>query len=138
MYLTDHFVLVRPINPIFFFSYLFLQINLSYTKVTDVGLLTLATISCLQSLTILHKIGLTHGGIATALLSFGGLTKAKLHFYFKSLLPEPLLKHLETRGCVFQWRDKTLEVRNAIIIVTQVYTPAFSSITDRIKRFYYD
>ncbi|KAL5550703.1 hypothetical protein UlMin_000879 [Ulmus minor] len=95
--------------PLAHFSQNLRQINLSYTKVTDVGLLTLATISCLQSLTILHKIGLTHGGIATALLSFGGLTKAKLHFYFKSLLPEPLLKHLETRGCVFQWRDKTLE-----------------------------
>ena len=89
----------------------FWQINLSYSAVTDAGLLTLASISCLQSLTILHLDGLTPSGLATALLACEGLTKVKLQASFKSLLPQPLLRHLEGRGCVFLWRDKVLQVR---------------------------
>ncbi|KAF4401355.1 hypothetical protein G4B88_001549 [Cannabis sativa] len=85
------------------------QINLSYTAVTDAGLVTLARISCLQSLTILHLDGLSPGGIALALLACEGLTKVKLQTSFKSLLPHPLLKHLEGRGCAIQWRDKVLQ-----------------------------
>lgn len=90
---------------------LFWQINLSYSAVTEAGLCTLASIGCLQSLTLLHLDGLTPNGLATALLTCEGLTKVKLQESFKSSLPQPLLKHLEARGCVFQWRDKVLEVR---------------------------
>lgn len=90
-----------------FFS---LQITLSYSSVTDVGLLSLASISCLQSLTVLHLNGLTSSGLAAALLACGGLTKVKLHLSFKSLLPQPLLEHLEARGCAFEWRDKEFQV----------------------------
>ncbi|KAH6798279.1 RNI-like superfamily protein [Perilla frutescens var. hirtella] len=85
------------------------QINLSYTSVTDVGLLSLASISCLQSMTILHPRGLTPRGLAAALLACGGLTKVKLEASFKSLLPKLLFKHLEARGCTFQWREKVLQ-----------------------------
>ncbi|GKV06133.1 hypothetical protein SLEP1_g18060 [Rubroshorea leprosula] len=85
------------------------QINLSYTSVTDVGLLSLASISCIQNITILHLKGLTPSGLAAALLSCGGLTKMKLQSTFKWLLPQPLLEHLEARGCAFQWRDKVLQ-----------------------------
>ncbi|XP_044460878.1 F-box/LRR-repeat protein 3-like isoform X2 [Mangifera indica] len=92
--------------PLAHFSQNLRQINLSYTSVTDVGLLSLARLSCLQSMTILHLIGLTPRGLAAALLACGGLTKVKLQASFKSLLPELLFKHLEARGCVFQWRDK--------------------------------
>ncbi|PIN26329.1 Leucine rich repeat protein [Handroanthus impetiginosus] len=85
------------------------QINLSYTSVTNVGLLTLASISCLQSMTVLHMEGLSPRGIAAALLACGGLTKVKLQSSFKSLLPILLLEHLEARGCTFQWRDKVFQ-----------------------------
>lgn len=88
------------------YSQLLKQINLSYSSVTDVGLLSLTSISCLQSMTILHLKGLTPSGLVAALLACGGLTKVKLQSSFKSLLPQPLLDHLEARGCLFQWRDK--------------------------------
>lgn len=86
------------------------QINLSYTSVTDVGLLSLASISSLQNITILHLKGLSPGGLGAALLACGGLTKVKLQTSFKPLLPQPLLQHLEARGCVFQWREKPFQV----------------------------
>ncbi|XP_015897663.3 F-box/LRR-repeat protein 3 isoform X1 [Ziziphus jujuba] len=95
--------------PLAHFSQNLRQINLSYTSVTDVGLLSLASISCLQSLTILHLNGLTPGGLAASLLVCGGLTKVKLQACFKSLLPQALFEHLEARGCVIQWRDKVLQ-----------------------------
>lgn len=95
--------------PLAHFSQNLRQINLSYTSVTDVGLLSLASISCLQSMTILHLKGLTPSGLAAALLACGGLTKVKLQVSFKSQLPQPLFDHLEARGCVFQWRKKVFQ-----------------------------
>ncbi|GAB4833255.1 F-box/LRR-repeat protein 3 [Ancistrocladus abbreviatus] len=92
--------------PLAHFSQNLRQINLSYSSITDVGLLSLSSISCLQSMTILHLKGLTPSGLAAALLACGGLTKVKLHSSFKSLLPLQLFEHLEARGCVFQWREK--------------------------------
>lgn len=88
-----------------------LQINLSHTSVTDVGLLSLASMSCLQSMTILHLKGLTPNGLMAALLACGGLTKVKLQSTFRSLLPQRLFEHFEARGCVFQWSDKILQVK---------------------------
>ncbi|GLT89358.1 hypothetical protein SLE2022_073430 [Rubroshorea leprosula] len=85
------------------------QINLSYSSVTDVGLLYLASISCLQNITILHLKGLTPNGLAAALLACRGLTKVKLQSAFKWSLPQPIFQHLEARGCIFQWRDKVLQ-----------------------------
>lgn len=85
------------------------QINLSYSSVTDIGLLALTSISCLQSMTILHLSGLTPNGLATALLAFGGLQKVKLHISFKSLISQQLMIHCEARGCMFQWRDKPFQ-----------------------------
>jgi F-box/leucine-rich repeat protein 2/20 len=87
-----------------------MQINLSYSSVTDVGLLSLAGISCLQNFTLLHLQGLSPQGLAAALLACGGLTKAKLHVKLRSLLPELLIRHIEARGCVFEWRDKVFQV----------------------------
>ncbi|KAL3536581.1 hypothetical protein ACH5RR_005042 [Cinchona calisaya] len=95
--------------PLAHFSQNLRQINLSYTSVTDVGLLSLASISCLQSMTILHLKGLTTSGLAAALLACGGLTKVKLQVSFKYLLSQPLIEHLEARGCIFQWRDKVFQ-----------------------------
>lgn len=104
-YLIDDLGMV----PLAHFSQNLRQINLSYSSVTDVGLLTLASFSCLQSLTILHIKGLTPSGLGATLLSCGGLTKVKLHVSIRALLPRPLIKYLETRGCSFQWRDKEFQ-----------------------------
>ncbi|KAK4755447.1 hypothetical protein SAY87_009204 [Trapa incisa] len=95
--------------PLAHFSENLRQINLSYTSVTDAGLLALASISCLQSMTILHLKGLTLSGLTAALLACGGLAKVKLHATFRSCLPETLLEHLEARGCVFHWRNKPFQ-----------------------------
>lgn len=94
----------------YIFFLLYLQINLSYSSVTDVGLLSLANISCLQSFTVLHLQGLVPGGLAAALLACGGLTKVKLHLSLRPLLPQLLIRHVESRGCVFEWRDKEFQV----------------------------
>ncbi|CAK9150452.1 unnamed protein product [Ilex paraguariensis] len=95
--------------PLAHFSQNLRQINFSFTSVTNVGLLSLASISCLQSMTILHLKGLTPSGLAATLLACGGLTKVKLQASFKTLLPQRLFEHLEARGCVFQWRDKVFQ-----------------------------
>ncbi|XP_076913671.1 F-box/LRR-repeat protein 3-like [Bidens hawaiensis] len=95
--------------PIAHFSQNLRQINLSYSSVTDVGLLYLAGLGCLQILTILHMDGLTPSGLAAALLGCGGLTKVKLQSSFRTLLPRSVLENLEARGCVFQWRDKVFQ-----------------------------
>ncbi|KAK4582280.1 hypothetical protein RGQ29_025452 [Quercus rubra] len=95
--------------PLAYFSQNLKQINLSYSSVTDVGLLSLASISCLHTLTILHLKGLTPSGLAASLLACGGLTKVKLHASFKSLLPQAIFEHLEARGCLFQWREKVFQ-----------------------------
>lgn len=96
--------------PLAHFSQNLRQINLSHSSVTDVGLLSLASISCLQNITILHLKGLTPSGLAAALLACGGLTKVKLQASFRLLLPHQLVKHLEARGCMFQWRNKAIQV----------------------------
>lgn len=95
--------------PLAHFSQNLKQINLSYSSVTDVGLLYLASLGCLQSMTILHMDGLTPTGLTAALLGCGGLTKVKLQSLFRTLLPRLVLEHLEARGCVFQWRDKVFQ-----------------------------
>ncbi|CAN1276874.1 F-box/LRR-repeat protein 3 [Linum perenne] len=95
--------------PLAHFSQGLRQIILSYTSVTDVGLLSLASISCLQSITVLHLSGLTAGGLTAALLACCGLVKVKLHASFKPLLPPLLFEHLEARGCSFEWRDKEFQ-----------------------------
>ncbi|CAA6654680.1 unnamed protein product [Spirodela intermedia] len=86
------------------------EINLSYCSVTDMGLLTLASLSYLQNMTIVHVGGLTASGLAAALIACGGLTKVKLNLSFKSLLPKNLLEHMEARGCIVQWRDKPFQM----------------------------
>ncbi|KAJ8551011.1 hypothetical protein K7X08_000381 [Anisodus acutangulus] len=91
--------------PLTRFSQNLKQINLSYTSVTDVGLLSLASIGRLQNITVLHLKGLTPSGLGAALFACGGLIKIKLQTLFKSLLPQTLFEHLEARGCVFQWRE---------------------------------
>ncbi|KAL2317408.1 hypothetical protein Fmac_031284 [Flemingia macrophylla] len=85
------------------------QIKLSYCSVTDLGLIALASISCLQNLSIFHVEGLTSNGLVAFLLASQSLIKVKLHACFESLIPHQIKKYMEARGCVLLWRDKTLE-----------------------------
>ncbi|RZC86356.1 hypothetical protein C5167_030438 [Papaver somniferum] len=87
------------------FSQSLKQINLSYCSVIYVGLLALASISCLQVMTILHVDGLTVNGLIAALVSCRGLRKVKHHTSFKSSLSQPFIENIESRGCSLQWRD---------------------------------
>ncbi|ERM95580.1 F-box/LRR-repeat protein 3 [Amborella trichopoda] len=92
------------------------QMNLSYCSITDVGLLALASISCLQNMTVLHLRGVSANGLATALLACSCLSKVKLHSCFSSLLPRPLIEHMEARGCEFQWRNKPFQVEDGMVL----------------------
>ncbi|XP_028797114.1 F-box/LRR-repeat protein 3-like [Neltuma alba] len=85
------------------------QINFSYSSITDLGLLSLSSLSSLQTFTVIHVQGLTPRGLAAALLACGGLKKVKLHLSLRSLLPDPFIKHMEARGCVFEWRNKVFQ-----------------------------
>ncbi|KAK4268497.1 hypothetical protein QN277_025148 [Acacia crassicarpa] len=85
------------------------QINFSYTSITDLGLLSLASLSSLQTFTVIHVEGLTPRGLAAALWACGGLRKVKLHLSLRSSLPDPFIKHMEARGCVFEWRNKVFQ-----------------------------
>ncbi|KFK24640.1 hypothetical protein AALP_AA8G005800 [Arabis alpina] len=91
------------------FSQSLKQINLSDTAVTDVGLVSLANIGCIQNISVVNSSGLSPSGVAAALLGCGGLRKAKLHASLRSLLPPSLIHHLEARGCAFLWKDNTLQ-----------------------------
>ncbi|KAM7259596.1 hypothetical protein ACFE04_015337 [Oxalis oulophora] len=86
------------------------QINMSYCQVTDMGLLALTSLNRLQNMTILHLAGLTPNGLVAALLASKGLAKMKLHVHFKPLIPLSVIDHMEASGCVFQWRNKPLEM----------------------------
>ncbi|XP_066359028.1 F-box/LRR-repeat protein 3-like [Miscanthus floridulus] len=92
------------------FSHSLRQINLSYCSVTDIGLLSLSSISGLQNMTIVHLAGITPNGVTATLMVCGCLTKVKLHEAFKSMIPPHMIKNVEARGCVFQWIDKPFKV----------------------------
>jgi len=92
------------------FSHSLRQINLSYCSVTDIGLLSLSSISGLQNMTIVHLAGMTPNGLMATLMVCGGLTKVKLHEAFKSMVPPHMIKNVQARGCVFQWIDKPFKV----------------------------
>ncbi|XP_027332535.1 F-box/LRR-repeat protein 3-like [Abrus precatorius] len=85
------------------------QIKLSYCSVTDMGLIALASISCLQHISIFNLEGLTSNGLAAVLLACQNLTKVKLNTSFQTLLPQQILQYMEARGCVLVWREKAFE-----------------------------
>ncbi|KAH9716583.1 F-box/LRR-repeat protein 3 [Citrus sinensis] len=96
------------------------QINLSYCSVTDVGLIALASINCLQNMTILHVVGLTPNGLVNALLRCQGLIKVKLNASFRPLLPQSFLHYMEAQNCLFLWRDKAFP--GAILFPLYMYS----------------
>lgn len=81
------------------------QISVSETGVTDVGLVSLANIGCLQNIAAVNTRGLSPSGVAAALVGCGGLRKAKLHASLRLLVPPSLITHMEARGCAFLWKD---------------------------------
>ncbi|XP_010558390.1 PREDICTED: F-box/LRR-repeat protein 3-like isoform X2 [Tarenaya hassleriana] len=83
------------------------QISVSETGVTDVGLMSLGNIGCLQNVAVVQSSGLTPSGLTASLLALGALRKLKLHSSFKTLLPLQLIYHMEARGCAFLWKDQT-------------------------------
>ncbi|KOM47214.1 hypothetical protein LR48_Vigan07g091800 [Vigna angularis] len=97
------------------------QIKLSYCSVTDVGLIALASISCLQYISIFHVEGLTSNGLVAFLLACQSLTKAKFHACFESLIPQQILKYMEARGCVLVWREKTFESSWYLLDISALY-----------------
>ncbi|KAK4274877.1 hypothetical protein QN277_018043 [Acacia crassicarpa] len=82
------------------------QIKLSCCSVTDVGLLALASMSCLNHISIYRLNKLTSYGLAAFLMSCQSLITVKLSTFFKSLLPEHIQESMEARGCVLVWREK--------------------------------
>ncbi|ESQ40042.1 hypothetical protein EUTSA_v10012898mg [Eutrema salsugineum] len=87
------------------FSQSLKQISVSETGVSEVGVVWLTKIGSLQNIAVVKTSGLSPSGVAAALLSCGGLRKAKLHASLRSLLPPSLIQHLEARGCAFLWKD---------------------------------
>ncbi|CAH8354599.1 unnamed protein product [Eruca vesicaria subsp. sativa] len=87
------------------FSQSLKQISVSETGVTDVGLVSLANIGCLQNIAAVNTRGLSPSGVSAALVGCGGLRKVKLHASLRSLLPPTLINHMEARGCAFLWKD---------------------------------
>lgn len=77
---------------------------------TDVGVLALARISCLQVIIMLHLCGMSPNGLSMALLMSGSLMKVKLHASFKPLISPILIERVELRGCMFQWLNKPFQV----------------------------
>eukprot|EP01018_Ginkgo_biloba_P027920 Gb_24899 [translate_table: standard] len=82
------------------------QINVSYCPISDVGLLALANLSCLQNVKLVHLRNVSLDAFAFALLASESLKKVKLLKCLKSLLPPGLIEHLEVRGCRIRWVEK--------------------------------
>lgn len=82
------------------------QINLSYCPISDVGLSTLARLSCLQNMKLVHLKNVTVNSFASALLDCESLKKLKLFEDLKFILPRSLIECLEARGCIIRWMDK--------------------------------
>ncbi|KAF7816191.1 F-box/LRR-repeat protein 3-like isoform X1 [Senna tora] len=72
----------------------------------NMGLMALASMSCLHHISVYHLEGLTSSGLAAFLLASQTLTKVKLSSTWKSLLPQYIHEYMEARGCVLVWRDK--------------------------------
>ncbi|KAK7276082.1 hypothetical protein RIF29_17214 [Crotalaria pallida] len=85
------------------------QIKLSHCSITDIGLIALSNISCLQHISIFNLEGLTSNGLVAFLLACQSLTKMKLNTSFKSLLPKHMIEYMEARACVLIWKDKSFE-----------------------------
>ncbi|XP_057846353.2 F-box/LRR-repeat protein 3 isoform X5 [Cryptomeria japonica] len=84
------------------------QINISYCPISDVGMLALANLSCLQNIKLVHLRNVSLDTFAFGLLACKSLKKIKVLKHLKSLLPPGIFEHLEEQGCRIRWMDKPL------------------------------
>lgn len=82
------------------------QINLSYTAVTDVGMMAVANMSCIQDMKLVHMKNVTIDCFAKTLLACGSLRKVKLLTALRITLPPDVINQLEDRGVRLRWMDK--------------------------------
>nr|ADE76629.1 unknown [Picea sitchensis] len=82
------------------------QMNVSYCPISDVGLLALASLRCLQNIKLVYLRNVTVNGFMSALLACKSLKKLKLLQSLKFNLPRVLIEMLEARGCSIRWMDK--------------------------------
>lgn len=82
------------------------QVNLSFCPITDVGLLAIARLSCMQNMKLLHLSKVTAHGIREAVFNSGYLKKVKLLTALRSQIPEDVMQMSEARGCRPRWMEK--------------------------------
>ncbi|KAJ7553334.1 hypothetical protein O6H91_06G093900 [Diphasiastrum complanatum] len=82
------------------------QINLSYCPVSNIGLMSVAKLSCMQNMKLVHLKNVSGDCFAAALLACGSLKKVKLVSYLRMLLPAGLIEEMELRGCKMRWMEK--------------------------------
>lgn len=81
------------------------QVNLSYTAVTDAGMMAIANMSCIQDMKLVH-VNVTSSCFARALLACGSLKKVKLLTGLRIALPSGVIRQLENRGTRLRWMEK--------------------------------
>lgn len=83
-----------------------MQINMSYTAVTNVGMMAIARMSCMQDMKLVHIKNVTSDCFAEALLACGSLKKVKLLTGLRMVLPTQVVKQIEDRGTRLRWMEK--------------------------------
>jgi F-box/leucine-rich repeat protein 2/20 len=83
-----------------------LQVNLSYTAVTDLGMMAVASMSCIQDMKLVHMKHVSVGCFASTLLACGSLKKVKLLTGLRMALPAEVISELEDRGTRLRWMEK--------------------------------
>ncbi|CAM6096718.1 unnamed protein product [Calypogeia fissa] len=82
------------------------QVNLSCCPITDVGLLAIASLSCMQNMKLLHLRKVTPEGIREAVFNCGNLKKVKLSTALRTQIPPEMRQISEARGCRLRWMEK--------------------------------
>ena len=82
--------------------------NLSYTGVTDLGMMAIASMPCIQDMKLVHMKKVTVDSYAKTLLACGSLKKVKLLTGLRMTLPPEVIRQLENRGTRLRWMDKPL------------------------------
>ena len=83
-----------------------MQLHLSYTAVSDLGMLAVANMSCIQDMKLVHMKNVSNECSANTLLACGSLKKVKLLTGLRMTLPSDLISQLEDRGTRLRWMVK--------------------------------
>lgn len=84
-----------------------MQINLSYTALTDLGMTAVANMSCIQDMKLVHMKNVTSDSFARTLLACGSLKKVKLLIGLHTTLAPGVISQLENRGTRLRWMEKS-------------------------------